>query len=78
MIGGPISGNKIGQAVHHAATASAPRRGCTTPAQAGIYSQHSTRRARDALAFENTLREAYIDLGADATRRSASASAASR
>ncbi|HSP99526.1 MAG TPA: DUF1302 family protein [Candidatus Dormibacteraeota bacterium] len=59
LIGGPISGNKIGQAC------TTPDCICTTPGcntlKNGIYSSLNSE-GRDALAFESTLREAYIDL----------------
>ena len=59
LVGGPISGNKIGQAC------TTPDCICTTPGcntlRNGIYSSLNSE-GRDALAFESTLREAYIDL----------------
>ncbi|MBX3028004.1 hypothetical protein KF840_24210 [bacterium] len=59
LIGGPISGNKIGQAC------TTPDCICTTPGcntlRKGIYSSLNSEQ-RNALAWESTLREAYIDL----------------
>jgi hypothetical protein len=59
LVGGPISGNRIGQ------DCTTPDCICTTPGcstlRNGIYSSLSSE-GREALAFENTLREAYIDL----------------
>jgi hypothetical protein len=59
LIGGPISGNKIGQAC------TTPDCICTTPGcntlRNGIYSSLNSE-GRNALAFENTLREAYVDI----------------
>lgn len=58
LVGGPISGNKIGQAC------TTPDCICTTPLcstlRNGIYSRLNSE-GRNALAFESTLREAYID-----------------
>ncbi|MFN8640647.1 MAG: DUF1302 family protein [Candidatus Binatia bacterium] len=58
LIGGPISGNKIGQAC------TTPDCICTTPGcntlRQGLYTSLSSD-GRNSLAFENSLREAYID-----------------
>lgn len=58
IVGGPISGNLVGQ------QCTTPDCICTTPncdaRRDGIYTRIS-RQGRDALMFENTLREAYID-----------------
>src|SRR5205085_1898539 len=59
LIGGPISGNQIGK------DCTTPDCICTTPGcsttRQGLYTSLSSE-GRNALAFENTLREAYIDL----------------
>lgn len=58
LIGGPISGNRVGQ------DCTTPDCICTTPGcstlRDGIYSSLDSS-GRNALAFENTLREVYID-----------------
>ena len=58
-IGGPIQGNNIGTTSNDPN----PSVGCTTPPcpQSGLYTR-TDGKARDSLAFTNTLREGYIDL----------------
>jgi hypothetical protein len=54
MVGGPIIGNKIGNTTTNCGGGFSP---CPHP---GVYSRIQSE-GRNALAFENTLREAYID-----------------
>src|SRR5215470_3257227 len=58
-IGGPIQGNNFGTTSNDPN----PSVGCTTPPcpQSGLYTR-TDGKARDSLAFTNTLREGYIDL----------------
>ena len=67
MVGGPIVGNTIGnQTIGGRSCNPATDPGCICPAgqsclQSGLYARLD-REGRDALKFESTLREAYIDL----------------
>jgi hypothetical protein len=62
LVGGPVSGNRIGRSCTAPSCVCPPDDPACNALQPGLYTRIS-RDGRDTLMFENQLREAYVDVG---------------